>query len=595
MEPQNPPINPNLAPLPNLTEDQIKEIEKKQKEIKVKLDSLQKKLLKDYKKHILGMALLPPTKEEKDKINVLVVLDDSKADLVPDYRLKDKVSPDMIKIASAVDKKLWLDIMLVSEIKESFFDGKYDLLPLIAMSAIIYDPLDFVAALKISEVHKNMTIKKFEKYIVSYVAAGSLFRGEKSNDIDTYVIVDDTDVKRMSRIELRDKLRGLIVNMGFDAEALTGVKKQFHVQVYILTDFWEAVKDAHPVMFTLLRDGVPLYDRGVYNPWRLLLKMGRIRPSPEAIDMFYETGEKLLDAAKKKMLMIVGQDLYYAVLNPAQAALMLYGLTPPTPKETTKLMEEIFVKKEKILEQRYVNLWEGIRKFFKDIEHGKIKDVSGAEVDKIIKDSEEFLKRMNKLFHQINSKREKESLNELHENITKLVEDALIDADVKATNLELGFKKYCQKEGLPTRLASDLKNFLKAYKDFKAKKLSKAESDKYKREARSFIRILEDHMLRKKFLGVERAKIKFKYGNKIGEILLLEDAAFIVKDVKAKEKKILKGVIDKKGRLKDVVKSDSLEMDRSLVDRAIPKVLSVKEGLFQDLKEIIGHEIEIVF
>ena len=588
--------NNNFNPMSNqpLSEDQIKELEKKQKEIKSKLDSLQKKLLKEHKKQILGLTLLPPKKGEKDKIDILVVLDDSTAKIVPDYKLKDKVSKELIKIAATVDKKLWLDVMLVSEVKESLFDGKYELLQLIAMSAIMYDPMDFLGALKISEVHKTMTIKKFEKYVVSYVAAGSLFRGEKSNDIDVYVIIDDTDVKRMSRIELRDKLRGLIVNMGFDAEALTGVKKQFHVQVYILTDFWEAVKDAHPVMFTLLRDGVPLYDRGVFNPWRLLLKMGRIRPSPEAIDMFMDTGERLLDAAKKKMLMIIGQDIYYAVLNPAQAALMLYGLTPPTPKETIRLLEEVFVKKEKILEMKYVNILAGIQKFFKSIEHGTVKSVSGAEVDKLIKDSEDFLKRIDKLFYAIAGKREKESLNELYNNVVRVVEDALISAEMKTTNIELNFKKYCQKEGIPVRLASDLKDFLKAYKDFKAKKLEKAEADRAKREARTFVRIIEDHVLRKKFLGVERAKIKFKHGTKMGEILLLDKVAFVVEDIKAKEKKILKGDVVA-GRLKKVVKSDVLEMDKALVNNDIPKILSVKEGLFEDLKKLFGKDIEIMF
>ncbi|MCD4759832.1 hypothetical protein K8R33_03010 [archaeon] len=577
-----------------LSEEQLKEIEKKQKEIKTKLDKLQKKLLKDHKKDILGLTLLPPKKKEKNKINVLVIINEEKSKIVPDYKLKDKVSKELISIATAVDKNIWLDVMLVSEVKESMFDGKYELLQLIAMSAIIYDPMDFLGALKISEVHKTMTIKKFEKYVVSYVAAGSLFRGEPSNDIDVYVIIDDTDVKRMSRIELRDKLRGLIVNMGFDAQDLTGVKKQFHVQVYILTDFWEAVKDAHPVMFTLLRDGVPLYDRGVYNPWRLLLKMGRIRPSPESIDMFMDTGERLLDAAKKKMLMIIGQDLYYAVLNPAQAALMLYGLNPPTPKETTKLLEEVFVKKEKILEQKYVDSWERIRVFFKDIEHGKVKNVSGTQIDELIADVEAFLKRINKLFHQITSKKEKESFDQINKDVVRIVEDALLSVGFKVTNLEIGFKKFCSKEGLPVKLANDFKELVKANKEFKAKKLAKAEIDKVKREARTFIRVLEDHILRKRFLGVERAKVKFKHGDKVGEILLLKDVAFITKDIKAKDKKIFKADLVK-GRLKKVVKSDVLEMDKALIGKEIPKVLSVQEGLFEDLRKLIGKDIEIVF
>ena len=91
--------------------------------------------------------------------------------------------------------------------------------------------------------------------------------------------------------------------------------------------------------------------------------------------------------------MLAGEDLYYATLNPSQAALMLYGMAPPTPKETVKLLEKIFVKKEKILEQKYVNTLDRIIKFFKDMEHGEIKDITGSEVDKLLKDVENMVKK----------------------------------------------------------------------------------------------------------------------------------------------------------------------------------------------------------
>ena len=86
---------------------------KKQKVIKENLTRLQKKLLKDHKKQILGITLLPPKKEEKDKINVLVVLDDSKAKIIPDFKMKDKVTPELIAIAKRHDEKVFLEVMLV--------------------------------------------------------------------------------------------------------------------------------------------------------------------------------------------------------------------------------------------------------------------------------------------------------------------------------------------------------------------------------------------------------------------------------------------------------------------------------------------------
>jgi uncharacterized protein (UPF0332 family) len=596
------PILPPKMPSP---EEQEK-IKEKFEKIKVKVEKYKTKILKIYKKQIVGVALLPPKQpqpkvpgmpqdpqqENKDRISVLVVLDDAKSEIQPDFKLRDKLFKELDRIAQEEDKNLYPEVYTLSEIKESMFDSKYEIVQLISMSAILHDPADFLGALKISEVHKNMVLQKFEKYIVSYVAAGSLFRGEKSNDIDVYVVIDDTDVRRMTRAELKDKLRSLIISQGFEAAAITGVKKEFHVQVYILTDFWESIKDAHPVIFTLLRDGVPIYDRGVFGPWRLLLKMGRIRPSPEAIDMQMDMGEKLLERARKKLLMIAGEDLYYGILNPSQAALMLYGISPPTPKETVKLLEEVFVKKEKILEQKYVNTLEKIRVFFKGIEHGKVKDITGKEIDTLLLDCDNYLKRIKKLFTQIEKRTEKESFSVMYKSLTKTLNDILSGKGIKYTKLELGFKKYCAKESLPESLVENLKSFTKAFNDFKAKKLIKAESDKIRREVRTFIRVIVEHEQRKKFLGVERAKLKFKHSGKVGEILLLKDKAFIIKDLKQKDK--IEKVDLVKGRLKNSTKSTQDEYDKALVDTEVQQVINLNSNLFEDLKKLVGKDIELL-
>ena len=361
--------------LPNIPPEKLEEMKKRQKQLKTKLDKFKIQVTKNFKKEIIGIALLPPKKaqdqkkENKQQINVLVLIDDSNSKTIPDFKLKDKIAKEITKTATKIDKDINLEIMITSELKEACFDGKNEVLQLIAMSAPVYDPMDVLVALKTAEIHKTMILKKFEKYIVSYIGVGSLFRGEKSNDIDVSIIIDDTDVKRMTRAELKDKLRAIIINHGFQATEITGTKKQFHIQVHILTDFWDSVKDANPVVFTFLRDGVPFYDRGTFTPWRLLLKMGKIKPSPESIEMHMDIGKKLLDRAKKKLMVVATEDLYYALLNPAQAALMLYGIPPSTPRETIKLLDEIFVKKEKLLEKKYVTTLEEVFKFYKGISY----------------------------------------------------------------------------------------------------------------------------------------------------------------------------------------------------------------------------------
>ncbi len=597
----------------NIPED----LKKKFEQLKTKLDKFKKEVLGKFNEYVVGIALMPPVDIEREKkivkeaenrelgkeeeaklketINLLVLIDDSDSKKMSKDELATKLNTIIDKTASEIDKNLKASIMLLSELRELCFDGKYEGVQQIAMSAPIHDPKDLIAALRIAEVHKNMVLKKFEKYITSYVAAGSLFRGEKSNDIDVYVVVDDTDVKRMPRLELKDKLGGIIRSMGFEASMITGVKKQFHIQVYILTDFWDSLKDAHPVIFTLLRDGVPLYDRGVFTPWKLLLTMGRIRPSPEAIDMQMSVGSRLLERIGQKLLGIVGEDLFYALLNPAQAALMLYGVNPPTPKETVALMEEIFVKKEKMLEQKYVNILEKVRKYYKDIEHGKVKEIKGADVDKLVNEAKDYLARIDKLFSQIEKKRGAEDIIEVHDACMNIVKEVMKseDVEVKGDTVK-AFKKFCDKNKVPSSYANVLDEIAKAKKDYLAKKLSRQEAEKVKRDARLFIKTMGEYLQRLKRVELERSRIRVKYGEKYAEIFLLGDIAFIIHDIDAKDKEVSKANLGQDGRMTEIKKSNLEDMQRHLQDSKIPDSIFVKEQLFEDLKKLFGKDVEIM-
>ncbi len=615
-----PQFSPEMIPpeLANMMPKITPEMQEKMKLIKAKLDSFSKQIVEKFDKYIVGVALLPPEPQQKpetkadilmrgpgqqekphnpNQINVLVLVDDADSKNMSKDELHGRLSQIMDEIAKKLDENILPEVMIVSDLKEACYDGKTEILKMISMSAPIYDPSDLIAALRISEVHKTMVLKKFEKYIVSYVAAGSLFRGEKSHDIDVYVVIDDTDVKKMSRAELKDKLRAIIVGMGFEASRLTGVKKQFHVQTYILTDFWDSVKDANPVIYTFLRDGVPLYDRGVFMPWKLLLQMGRIKPSPEAIDMNMDLGERLLVRIKQKMLSVVGEDLYYAVLNPAQAALMLYGIPPPTPKETIKLLDEIFVQKEKLLEKKYVDILERVRKAYKDIEYGKLNEVSGKQIDELLKDAEDYLKRIKVMFKQIEEKTEKESIIDIHANCLSATRDLLRELgypEAKEPELIKLFKEVVSpKTGLPEKLANTLKEIISAKESFLSGKLSRNDLNKVKKEARNYLRFVVEELQRKKSDIVEKLRIRFKYGNKMGEALLLEDKAFITKDLENK-KELLVAKVSADGSLLDTKQSSLEELEKHLSNLVSPKSVFVKEKLFEGLRHLVGQDIEIL-
>ena len=180
----------------------------------------------------------------------------------------------------------------------------------------------------------------------------------------------------------------------------------------------------------------------------------------------------------------------------------------------------------------------------------------------------------------------------MYSALNNTLEKILTEEGVSFKKLELGFKKFVEKENLPESLSDSLKYFNKSYTDFKAKKLIKAESDKVKREVRTFIRTVTEHVQRKKFFGIERAKIKFKHAGKVGELLMLTDQIFIIKDLKQKDKIQKADII--KGKLTDLKDSNRDELDKTLIDVEVPQSISLTTTLFEDLKKIIGKDIELL-
>ncbi len=583
-----PSLPSQQPPVPQVSEEELK---KKFEKLKSQLDKFKKKALEKHKE-IIGIALLPPEKKDSTVNDVLVLVDDTQ-DLKEDkFIFRDKVAASLDKVAKEIDKDLKPQTLILTELREACYDGKYELLNLISYSFFVYDAKDLLGALKVSEIHRSMVIKKFEKYVVSYVAVGSLFRGDaRSNDIDVAIVIDDTDVKKMNRLELRDKLGAIIRSMGYEAATIAGVKKEFHIQVYILTDFWDAIKEASPVIFTFLRDGVPLYDRGIFMSWKLLLQMGRIRPSPEAIDVHMDMGTRLVDRAKGTLLTIVGEDLYYAALNPSQAALMLYGVPPPTPKETVNLVEEIFVKREKLLEQKYANILANTVKTHKDIEHGVIKEISGKQMDQLLEDVKEYLTRIKKLFSQIEKQTEKKFVNELHESCIRAVEEVLVTENMRNVKPELGLKRLVDQGKFPKKFLEDFKNIIKVKDTYM--KMNKHEIEKVRRETAAFIRTVVEYVQRKRGAEVERARIRIKHGEKFGDIFLLDTVAYIIEDIDAEKKQVNKAKILPNGGLGEMQKSSLEEFEKALAETKIPQRVFIKEKIFEDLRKIYGKDVEV--
>lgn len=560
------------GPVNTITPEQEKEMEK----VREKLDSLQKYIVQKHK-YVSAIGIIPPQvahifdeenelNEEEKKLKPMHL-----AVIIPDDKEKEfnEIRSDIIKQIAELKQNIWLNLFIEKDLWEICMDSKYDIIEGIGMCFPLHDK-GILGAIRVAQIHKSLCLKKFEKYVYSYVIGGSLVRGEviKTSDVDVYIIIDDTDVKRMPRLELKEKLRNIIYSYVMQAGELAGVKNKLSPQVYLLTEFWEGVKDANPIFYTFLRDGVPLYDRGGFLPWKLLLRMGKIKPSPESIDMFMSMGDKTTEIVKRRLLDIVIGDIYWGVITPSQALLMLYGLPPTNVYETAKEMRRIFVDKEKLLEKKYADILEKIAiKYYKGYEHEKVKEVTGKEVDELLKDFEDYLKRLKELREELEKKMQAKAFEEIYENVFKIMKSLFGEKSENELIKEYEKEIINKGKGNPKYIHT-LNQLISIKKDFKNKKApGKYQFESLRKDSVYLTESLIEYGQRKELGLLEKTKVILSFKDKHAE-LYLTTPAFLVIDNKIKKitNKIEESSMNEMNEVLANYRSIKTKMDNRMID-----------------------------
>jgi uncharacterized protein (UPF0332 family)/predicted nucleotidyltransferase len=435
-------------------------------------------------------------------------------------------------------------------------------------------------------------IKKFEKYLISIVLFGSWSRGTAvtASDIDIGVVIDDTDVKETTRIELKEKIRKIVLGMAAETS------KKFNCQTYLLTEFWEYVRDANPVIFTLLRDGVPLTDKGLFAPWRLLLRMGRIKPTPEAIQSFIASGKLLTKMVKSNMTEMLIEKLYYSMLNPAQAALMFMGIAPPAYSETPHLLKRYFVDKKK-LDAKYAIWLDEMIKLRKTIEHEQKQEVKGAILDKYIKRSEEFSNAIDKLFEKMRKEVIGEKIREIDYLTNKGIRQIIsaIGIKINEENMAYQFRNLVEKHKIMPATYTEFLGYLDHIKqDYKRGLVTQEEVNRLERTAHDFIESAINFARTRETAGTDKFRIKFNHQGKEGELWVLGREAFIIKDVQHPEKEVYAAKISPSGKLSKPKQTTVEKITSKRKEIKAERTATVKEQTIESLKAIFGKDLEIV-
>ena len=516
---------------PDIKEDP-EQTKKQFEKTKKELEKLKSFILKKYK-FVQAISILPPQaikffideeevpKESEKSVHLNIIIPDEKEKEV------DKIKKEIIKEIENTKEKVWLHIRPVSEIWEMCMDQKFELSSAVFMSFPLYDK-GILGAVRVAEIHKSLVLQKFEKYVVSYVLGGSLIRGDavKTSDVDVFVIINDTDVKRMPRLELKERLRSIIYKYVMEASTLAGVQNKLEPQIYLLTEFWDAVKDAHPVMFTFIRDGVPIYDRGTFMPWKALLRMGKLKPSPEAIEMFMSMGDEVISRSKRTLLTDVFTNIFWGVTTPAQAMVMLNGSPPPNAKkELVREFKKQFLE-TKMLEKKYIDFLEKVVQTWRDYEHEKIKEISGTEIDKLLKQTEEFLKRLKELRVQIEKKFNEKTIDQIYKDTFELLK-VIVGKKPQIEMINLFEKQFVKKGKFTPQDLRILKEIVAAREEFKKGKSNSQKIDRARKDAEVLINDLIEYSQRCDLVSLEKGRMRLKLKDKNVEILSCDNKTFL--------------------------------------------------------------------
>lgn len=235
------------------------------------------------------------------------------------------------------------------------------------------------------------SLKEFGKFVKAIVLFGSYARkAKKTGDIDILIIIDDTTV--VVSHDVIDAYRIITEKL------VQKISTKLHITTLRLTSFWEYVRASDPIAINILRDGIALLDTGFFEPFQVLLKQGRIRPTAESVWAYFVKAPTTLHNSKWHILQAT-LDLYWATIDSAHAALMKIGEVPPTPEHVADLLDEKFVSKG-LLEANYVTTMRTFYGLAKMITHKEITEVEGSEYSKYKKEAEDFVERMKEIVEE---------------------------------------------------------------------------------------------------------------------------------------------------------------------------------------------------
>ena len=240
------------------------------------------------------------------------------------------------------------------------------------------------------KVGYDFSLKVYRKF-KEVVKAIVLYKGAvKTKTIDLVIIIDDCVIDWDQELIAwyREELEKLVRRQSYG--------ERLNLNTVTLTSFWEELRSGEPLIINLIRYGQVMVDvGGFFDPLRVLLARGRIRPSTEAVYVTMTRASDHLYKANNDLLFSV-QKMYWGMIDASHAVLMAEREVPVAPEFIVPLLNEVFVAKGK-LDKKYIKYLEDVREVALKIGKGSKLQVKGKEWDELFSKSEEFVRVLREL------------------------------------------------------------------------------------------------------------------------------------------------------------------------------------------------------
>ncbi|MDD5192389.1 MAG: nucleotidyltransferase domain-containing protein [Candidatus Nanoarchaeia archaeon] len=263
-------------------------------------------------------------------------------------------------------------------------------------SKLKYQPVNLKTEKDIAMDFATKVYQRFDKMVKSIILFGSTIKQTRTagSDIDIIIILDDAMIKFDEQLTVwyREELRKIIEANPY--------KKDLHVNTVRLTTWWQDLIRGDPTIINMIRYGEAIIDfGGFFNPLKILLDQGKIKPSSEAIYTCLNRVPTHIVRSKLSEISSI-EGCYWAFVDSAQALLMTIKVLPPSPEHIPVLLKENFVDK-KLLKMQYVIWYRDLYDLHRRIMHGETRDLPGNLIDEWQKRSQEFLNVVLKLIEEI--------------------------------------------------------------------------------------------------------------------------------------------------------------------------------------------------